>query len=86
MVWWTWLLTNVLTRWNDPNFRYLLREMERGGGSIFMITVIATWAYSPQTPDEKPRFKEIGGYTAFDYAYKEEYSLYEYGVVATWHG
>jgi hypothetical protein len=70
-------LSNLLTRWNDPNFRYLLREMERDfgqnihGNSNFQLEHIL-----PQTPDDEPIFKTIGGYTAFGYADKEEYGRY----------
>jgi len=70
-------LSNLLTRWNDPNFRYLLREMERDfgqyihGNSNFQLEHIL-----PQTPDDEQRFKTIGGYTAFGYTDKEEYGRY----------
>jgi hypothetical protein len=78
--WFQWcgghdFLTNVLTRWNDPNFRYLLREMERGCGQyIHDNRDLQLEHILPQTPDDEPRFKTIGSYAAFDYTDKEEYS------------
>lgn len=79
--WFSWcngydFLFNVLTRWNDKNFRYLLREMERElGQNIHNNDDFELEHILPKTPDEEPssEFMTIGGYTAFGYADKEEY-------------
>jgi len=77
--WFQWcsghaFLSNVLIGWNDTNFRYLLREIERSyGQNIHNNGDLQLEHILPQAPDAEPRFIAIGGYTALDYADKEEY-------------
>lgn len=78
--WFQWcggqnFLHNVLTGWNETNFRYLTREIERSyGKNIHNNGGLQFEHILPQTPDNDQRFIAIGGYNAFGYTDKEEYS------------
>jgi hypothetical protein len=79
--WFSWcngydFIVNVLNWWNEPNFRYLLREMERElGQNVHFNDDLQLEHILPQNPDsQNGMFANVGGYSAFGCADKDDYT------------